>query len=445
MVDERIPPESPEAESCTLGSMILDKGCIDPVAQILQADDFYRLEHRHIFNAILSRYESSGELDLVLLRDELKLQGKIDDVGGVEFIQMLAESVPSATNALYYAQIVRNKALQRQVIKLCTKYQADAFDHQKDVQGFVEQFESDVFQLSQANTKTDDTPFPKVVDDVIDSIVNGTGSQGLPTGYTDYDELAGGGLHNGNLIIIAARPSMGKTSLALNIAENVTFGQKKPVLIFSLEMSKQELIRRLIVLRSGIGSLAVRGPYLSRDQKDQIRECRDEIVNAPVHIDDSARNTPLQILSRARYMKARYGIELVIVDYLQLMDVPGKDRMIEAVTYISRQIKLMARELDVPVILLSQLNRGPEQREDHRPRLCDLRESGAIEQDADAVLFLYRGDYYTKHLPGFVADNIGELIISKQRNGPTGKIEMIWDGGLMKFKNKTMWGGAINE
>jgi len=437
-MSERIPPQSIESEMCTLGAMILDPVQIADVLLILDAECFYRQDHQIIFSCIKEIYLKENAADLVMLRDTLKQKDKLEQIGGVEYLVEIAESAPSAANMLYYAEIVKRTYLQRCIISLCNRYANDAYSHkdQEEVQELIDEMEQAVFKLSGADIKRQVQPISKNLHSVVKSIINHEEAvQGLSTGFREFDELTGG-LHPGELMIVAGRPSMGKTAWALNVAEYMAMEQDKGVVLFSMEMSDKEIIKRNIISHSGVSSYQIRNGYISQIDIDDIVRAEVAISPAPIYIDDTPHINPLEILSKGRALKLRHDIQLIVIDYMQLVQSPGRMSPYETITYISRQFKLLARELDISVIAISQLSRGPENREDHRPRLGDLRESGAIEQDADTVVFVYREDYYHKINNGsYEPTNQGEIIVAKQRNGPTGSINLSWNGDLMKFSN----------
>ena len=435
---ERIPPQDIPSEMCTLGAMILDSSQIADALLIIDSECFYRQDHQILFSCIKEIYLKDNVVDLVMLRDALNKNGKLESIGGVDYLVAIAESAPSAANLLYYAEIVKRTYLQRCVIRMCNRYANDAFNHkdQDEVQELINRLEEDVFKLNGADNKRQVQPISKNIHSVVKSIINHEEAvRGLPTGFSEFDDLTGG-LQPGELMVVAGRPSMGKTALALNIAENMAIEQGKGVLLFSMEMSNTELIKRSLIAHSGVSSYRIRNGYIGDGDIEELVRSEVAISPAPIYIDDTPHITPLEILSKGRASKLRHDIQLIVIDYMQLVQAPGQKKLIEAITYISRQFKLLARELNIPVIAVSQLSRGPEQREDHRPRLSDLRESGAIEQDADTVVFVYREDYYhKKNYSTYEPNNKGEIIVAKQRNGPTGTIDLYWNGDLMKFSS----------
>jgi replicative DNA helicase len=436
----RVMPESASAEAAVLGSMIQDPECISEVVEQLQADSFYRIENQMIFEAVISLYEKNrGEgLDGLLVRDELEARGRLEQVGGVEYLAAVVESVPSAANVQYYANIVRDKQLLRQIISVASEILDDAYDTDGETGEKLDRAEQKIFAITGQRVSTSAAELKDLVMQVYELIEKREGKHvtGLPTGYYELDDLTCG-LQNGEMIIIAGRPSMGKTSLALNIAENIAAGEKMGVAIFSMEMGRQQLAERFLCSRSGIESQLVRKGMLTDSQYHELARACGEFEEAPIYIDDTAGLTPLELRAKARRLTSRFDIKCIMVDYLQLMSL-GTGRIEsrqQEITAISRYIKALARELNIPVIVLSQLNRSPEGREGHRPRMSDLRESGSIEQDADVVMLLHREDYYHRGEEDYEDNNTAEVIIAKQRNGPTGSIKLVFREKLTRFEN----------
>ena len=433
-------PESLAAEAAVLGSMIIDPECIGQVVEMLRAEAFYRLEHQRIFDALVALYEKNKgtAIDGLLIRDELQKRGQMDEIGGVEYLAKIMNSVPSSANVMYYAGIIKEKMLLRQVIVAATEILDDAYDGSGETNEKLDQAERLIFAVTNKNITGSPSPLKDLVVRSFEAIDKRQGKHvtGLSTGYFELDELTCG-LQNGEMIIIAGRPSMGKTSLALNIAEHIGLAEKKPLAIFSLEMGSQQLAERFLCSKSEIDSQLVRKGMLADEQMQKLVEACGILSEAPIYIDDTAGLTPLALRAKARRLKSQYGIKAVFVDYMQLMSV-GSGRVEsrqQEITEISRYFKALARELEVPVVVISQLNRSPEGREGHRPRMSDLRESGSIEQDADVVILLHREDYYHKNEEGYQEDNTAEVIIAKQRNGPTGSIKLVFRERLTRFEN----------
>ncbi|MHC4842743.1 MAG: replicative DNA helicase [Planctomycetota bacterium] len=435
-------PESLAAEAAVLGSMIIDPQCISDVVEVIEAAAFYRIEHQIIFDAIISLYEKNrGQgLDAVLLRNELENNNRLQEVGGIDYLGRIMESVPSSANVIYYTGIVKDKHLMRQLIQAATEILEDAYSVPGDIAEKLNEAERKIFSVTDKNITGSTASLKDLVVRAYELIEKREGSHvtGLATGFHELDELTCG-LQNGEMIIIAGRPSMGKTSLALNIAEHIGITEKFPVAIFSLEMGKQQLAERFLCSTSEIDAQLVRKGLLNDQQYRELASASEVISEAPIYIDDTAALTPLGLCAKARRLKSQYNIQCLILDYLQLMHM-GSARIEsrqQEITTISRYVKALARELNVPVVVLSQLNRSPEGREGHRPRMSDLRESGSIEQDADVVMLLHREDYYRRGESDFEADNTAEVIIAKQRNGPTGKVDLIFREKFTRFENKS--------
>ena len=457
-------PESLAAEAAVIGSMIIEPDCISQVVELLGSGvggqvsgAFYRVEHRDIFEALIALWEKGfrgqgsgvgGQgLDAVLLRDELEKRGQLQEVGGVEYIAKILESVPSSANVGYYAKIVKEKMLLRELIAAAGEILDDAYGGQGsgvggqgDVARLLDEAERKIFAVTDKSITGEPIAIMDMVKHSFELIQKRTGSlvTGLATGYYQLDDWTCG-LQDGEMIIVAGRPSMGKTSLALNIAEHIAAVEKIPVAIFSLEMGRQQIAERFLCSVSQIDSQKVRKGLLAEEDYRMLADACDELAKAPIYIDDTSTLTPLELRAKARRLKSMHRIQCVIVDYLQLMSIG--DRRIESrqqeITEISRYIKALARELNIPVVVLSQLNRASEGREDHRPRMSDLRESGAIEQDADVVILLHREDYYHHSDEGYEPTSRAELIIAKQRNGPTATVELTFREKITRFENRS--------
>jgi replicative DNA helicase len=441
----RAMPESLAAEAAVLGSMIIDPACIGQVVEYLEHDAFYRVEHQMIFDALIALYEkrTAEAIDAVLLRDELEKRKQVEAIGGVEYLAKVMESVPSSDNVMYYAGIVRDKMLLRETIAAASAILADAYDQSGETSGKLDEAERRIFAVTDKNIKGSAVALKDLVTRAYELIEKREGSHvtGLGSGYYDLDEQTCG-LQNGEMVIIAGRPSMGKTSLALNIAEHIGVMEKMPVAIFSLETSRQQLAERFLCSASEIDAQSVRKGMLTTEDYQKLVEACGLLSEAPIYIDDSSSLTPLELRAKARRLKSVHDIRCVIVDYLQLMHLGSskvESRQQEIAT-ISRYIKGLARELNIPVVVLSQLNRAPEGREGHRPRMSDLRESGSIEQDADVVMLLHREDYYHRGEDDYEANNTAELIIAKQRNGPTGTVRLTFREKFTRFENASMVG-----
>jgi len=421
-----------------LGSMILDPVCIAEVLQELPRQAFYRPEHQMIFDAVIALYEKnpSEAIDGVLLRDELQKRKQLDAVGGVDYLRKVMESVPSAANVTYYADIVKEKMLLREMIAAASEILNEAYDESGEASEKLDEAERRIFAVTDQKISGTATRLKDLVTQAYELIEKrgGTLVTGLSTGYQALDNLTCG-LQSGEMIVIAGRPSMGKTSLALNIAEHVGVVERMPLAIFSLETSRQQLAERFMCSASEIDAQAVRKGMLSTEDHQKLVDICGQLSEAPIYIDDSSSLTPLDLRAKARRLKSLYDIRAVFIDYLQLMYGGGKvESRQQEIATISRYIKGLARELSVPVVVLSQLNRAPEGREGHRPRMSDLRESGSIEQDADVVMLLHREDYYHQGEEDYQPNNTAELIIAKQRNGPTGLVPLRFWERFTRFK-----------
>ncbi len=436
-------PESLAAEAAVLGSMIVDPRCIGDVVELLNRQAFYHSEHQMLFDAIVGLYEKNrGEgIDGVLVRDELTRRNQLDAIGGPEYLQRVIETVPSSANVQYYAEIVREKMLLRETIAAATEILNDAYDETGETAEKLDEAERKIFAVTDKRISSSAVALKDLVTRAYELIEKreGTHVTGLASGYYELDDKTCG-LQAGEMIIIAGRPSMGKTALALNIAEHIGIVEKTPLAIFSLEMGRQQLAERFLCSYSGVDAQLVRKGMLSTEHYQKLVEACGIIAEGPIYIDDTSALTPLELRAKARRLKSSTGIRCVIVDYLQLMNV-GSFRIEsrqQEITTISRYLKSLARELNVPVVVLSQLNRSPEGREDHRPRMSDLRESGSIEQDADVVILLHREDYYHRGEDGYEPDNTAEVIIAKQRNGPTGTVKLTFMEKCTRFENQSV-------
>lgn len=435
-MEQRIPPQNVEAEQAVLGAMMLDHNAVITALEKLQPQDFYREVHRIIFEAMMHLHRENKEIDVITLPDELQRMKKLDDAGGLEYILSLPNLVATAANIEFHANIVSEKALVRNIISTCTDLTAEAYDGGKEAEDLLDDAERKILQLSADKRRGDFAPVGEVVERTLDKITklyeNKAGITGLPTGFRDLDMMTSG-LQPSDLILVAARPSMGKTAFTLNIAQNVGVRQNKTVAFFSLEMSREQLVQRLLCQISRIDSQKLRTGQLNTDQEwMRLTEACDKLYQAPIYIDDTPGITVSEMRSKARRLKSEHGLDLIIVDYLQLMQGRNSESRQQEISEISRSLKALARELKVPLIALSQLSRGVESRQDKRPMLSDLRESGALEQDADMVSFLYREDYYDKETEN---QHITEVILAKHRNGPVGSIKLYFKGEYTLFLN----------
>lgn len=443
-MQDRVPPQNIEAEQSVLGAMLIEKEAIPKVMEILRDTDFYREAHRVIFNAMLELYNKNEAVDMITVTEILKRDNKLEDVGGIAYVTSLANTVPTAANVTYHASIIEEKSILRQLVSVSTQIASMGYEANDDVKNIIDSAESKILEISNRKKTADFTPINEIVLDSFKSIEalmgNKNGLTGLPTGFEDLDNLTSG-LHGSDFIILAARPSMGKTAFALNVVQNVAIraakkvgGAPKTIAFFSLEMSKEQLVQRMLCAEANIDSQRLRIGELRDEDWAMLINTADTLSSANIYIDDTAGITAMDMRSRARRLKAEHGLDLIVVDYLQLMQGSGKknnsgDRQQE-VSEISRSLKALARELDVPVIALSQLSRSVEARQVKRPMLSDLRESGSLEQDADIVAFLYREDYYN---PETENKNITELIIAKHRNGPVDTVNLFFHKQYTKF------------
>ncbi|RBP44046.1 replicative DNA helicase [Garciella nitratireducens] len=432
----RVPPQSIEAEQSVLGAMLLDKEAIAVATEILKAEDFYREAHGAIFDAIVQIYNRSQPVDLITLSEQLKNTNILEEVGGIGYISDLANTVPASSNVKYYAKIVEEKSLMRKLIQISSEVLDRTYEGTEEVNDLIEMAEKRIFNISQRRSSRGFTPINQVLLEAFDKIEqvfqNKGEITGISTGFIDIDNKISG-MQKSDFILVAARPSMGKTAFALNIAQHAGVKEKKTVAIFSLEMSQDQLIHRMLSAETHIDSQKLRNGDLAEEDWERLANGMAILSEAPIFIDDTPGIGVMEMRSKCRRLKMEHGLDLILIDYLQLMsgDRRSESRQQE-ISDISRSLKALAREMDCPVVALSQLSRAPESRADHRPILSDLRESGAIEQDADVVMFLYRDEYYH---PDTEEKNIGEVNIAKQRNGPTGIVKLVWLGQFTKFAN----------
>ena len=435
-MEQRIPPQNVEAEQAVLGAMLLSHDAVIVAMEKLQSQDFYRDVHRIIFEAMEHLHRENKEIDVITLPDELKRMKKLDDVGGLEYVLNLPNLVGSAANIEYYANIVAEKALARNLISTCTELTTEAYDGQKETEALLDDAERRILQLSDTKNRGDFASVGAVVEVTLDKITklyeNKAGLTGLPTGFRDLDRMTSG-LQPSDLILVAARPSMGKTAFTLNIAQNVGVRQHKTVAFFSLEMSQEQLVQRLLCQIAHIDSQKLRTGQLNSDEEwTRLTDACDKLYESPIYIDDTPGISVAEMRSKARRLKSEHGLDLIIVDYLQLMQGRNAESRQQEISEISRSLKALARELKVPLIALSQLSRSVESRQDKRPMLSDLRESGALEQDADIVSFLYREDYYDKETEN---QHITEVILARHRNGPVGSVKLYFKNEFTLFLN----------
>ncbi len=432
----KIPPNDINAEEATLGCMIFDGDGLTVGIENLNSDEFYKPNNKVVFDAMRDLYNAGKPVDIVTLSSKLNEMGVMEKIGGVEYLAMLSTSVSTSTNIKSYIEIIKNASIRRKLIKITGDVQELSYQGNETIDYIIDVAEKSIFNLIENRDSNDFSPISEVLVTAIDKIQdlskNKGGVTGLPTGFIDIDNQTAG-FQRSDLILIAARPSMGKTAFALNIAQYLGVNKKMSVAIFSLEMSKEQLINRMICSEALINAQNLRTGNLSNDDWEKLVESIEPISNSRIYIDDTPGISATELRAKCRKLKLEKGLDAVFIDYLQLM-VSGKrsESRQQEVSEISRTLKAIAREIDAPVIALSQLSRGVEQRHDKRPMLSDLRESGAIEQDADVVAFLYRDEYYHADSE---EKNIAEVIIAKQRNGPTGTIKLRWFGEYTKFRS----------
>ncbi|MDO8513713.1 MAG: replicative DNA helicase [bacterium] len=435
----KIPPQNIEAEQSVLGAILLDKDAILKVVDILNSENFYRDDHKLIYEIMLVLFEKRSPIDLVTLTNELETRKKLKEVGGAAYLSSLVNGVPSSAHVAKYAEIVRHKATLRRLIHASSTIIELGFNETADIAEVLDKAESTIFSISQKFTSDNFVPIKSVLEesfDRIDELHKNKGTlRGVPTGFKELDGLISG-LQKSDLVIIAARPSMGKTSFVLNIAEYAAVKHKVPVGLFSLEQSRDQIVDRLLCMQAGVDSWRLRKGELAEDDFRKIGEAMGELAEAPIFIDDSPMLSVMEIRAKARRLQVEHGLGLVIIDYLQLMEgrsSHGNDaNRVQEVSEISRSLKALARELNIPVVALSQLSRAVEQRDRKIPQLSDLRESGSIEQDADVVMFIYREDYYNKETEN---KNIADILVRKHRNGPIGDIKLYFIPEQTKFGN----------
>ena len=433
----RIPPHSVEAEQSILGAMILDKEAINTAVEIIKPEDFYKEANGEIYEAILVLFNKNEPVDLITLSEELKRRGTLEHVGGVTYLANLSSGVATTANAEYYCKIVKDKSTLRRLIKSSNQIMGKAYEDSEEVGAIIEEAEKQIFDITQGAHREGFFPINEVLLEsfarIEEMAANKGQLTGLTTGFLDIDNKLSG-LQKSDLVLIAARPSMGKTAFGLNVATNAALKAKAKVAIFSLEMSKEQLVQRMIAATAHVDLQKIISGNLTEDEWLQIINSMGPLSQADIYIDDTAGISLTEMRAKCRRLKIEKGLDLVVIDYLQLMqlDVRTENRQQE-ISAISRGLKGLAKEMECPVISLSQLSRAPELRSDHRPMLSDLRESGAIEQDADVVMFLYRDEYYNEESE---KKNIGEVIIAKHRNGPTGTVELVWKKEFTKFLDK---------
>jgi len=435
-ITDKLPPQNTEAEQCLLGSLMLDKDAIVKVVDSIKAEDFYKGTHQDIYQVMADLYEKSEPIDILSVSAKLKERNRLEDIGGSAYLSALINTVPTATHIANYARIVRQKKILRDLISASEEIGLSAFDETEDVDILLDKAEKTVFGIGQRSLTQTFVPVKDILADTferLDELSKYAGKlRGVSTGFTDLDKILGG-LQKSDLVILAARPSMGKTSLALDIARNVAVLENQPVGLFSLEMSKDQLADRLLASLANINLWNMRNGKLVGDDYSRLQHAMGSLSDSPLYIDDAGSVNILQIRAMARRLQANKGLSLIVIDYLQLMEPMNKFASpVQQVTENSRALKMLAKELNVPVLVLSQLSRAVEQRTPAIPKLSDLRESGAIEQDADVVMMIYREDKYTENS---LNPNVAKVIIGKHRNGPTGDVDLYFDENRVSFRN----------
>ncbi|MCJ7547168.1 MAG: replicative DNA helicase [Deltaproteobacteria bacterium] len=440
----KLPPQNIEAEQSILGGVLIENDALNTVVEFLEDGDFYREAHQKIFKSMIALSEKNEPLDLITLTNELKKKKELEAIGGASYLAGLVESVPTAANIAYYAKIVKEKSILRKLISAATEIVTKSYQESKDLEAFLDEAEQAIFRISENQVRPAFYPIKEIVKEsfkVIERLYEKKELiTGVPSGFKDLDRKTAG-FQNAELIIVAGRPSMGKTALCLNIAQHAAINSKIPTAIFSLEMSKEQLAIRMLCSEARVDSARLRSGFLSESDWPKLTMAAGALSDAPIFIDDSAAISVLELRAKARRLKADRGLGLVIVDYLQLMrGRSGAERREQEISEISRSLKALAKELNIPVIAISQLSRKAEDRPGRRPQLSDLRESGAIEQDADVIIFIYRDEVYN---PDSDQRGKAEVIIGKQRNGPTGKADLSFISEFTTFKD--LFRGAEDE
>ena len=432
---DKLPPQNLEAEQSILGAVLIDNEALPKVLEILDPGDFYKLSHKKIFNAMTDLFDKNEPIDLITLTDQLKRKDELDAVGGLSYLSSLVDMTPTSANIRYHSKIVREKALLRGLIQSAQDISSRVYEDNLDAEDLVDYAEKAIFHISDKKIKASFVTLKDVIKDSFEMIENLYDKKdtitGVPSGFSDLDDLTTG-FQKGDLIIVGGRPSMGKTAFALNVAQYVGLEVREPVAIFSLEMAKEQLAFRMLCAEALVNSNSIRKGFIKKEDWHKLTSAASNLTGAPIFIDDSSGVTVLELRAKARRLKMEHGLSLIIVDYLQLMRGKGSfERREQEISDISRSLKGLAKELSVPVIAVSQLNRSVEQRRPPTPILADLRESGAIEQDADVILFLYRDEIYNKDSK----KGIAEIIIAKQRNGPTGNVHLSFLSNCTRFMN----------
>jgi replicative DNA helicase len=436
---DRVPPQNLEAEQSILGAILIDNEALPKTLEIIDPEDFYKQSHRKIFNVMTELFERNEPIDMITLTNYLKKIDELENVGGISYLSSLVNMVPTAANVKYHSKIVREKAILRGLLRSATEIANKVYEDNFDAEDLVDYAEKSVFDISDKRIKASFVTLKEVIKDSFEMIENLYDKKetvtGVPSGFRDLDELTTG-FQKGDLIVVGGRPSMGKTAFALNIAQHVGVELREPVAIFSLEMAKEQLALRMLCAEAMVNSNSIRKGFIKKEDWHKLTSAASNLTGAPIFIDDSSSITVLELRAKARRLKMDAGLSLVIVDYLQLMRGKGSfERREQEISDISRSLKALAKELSVPVIAVSQLNRSVEQRRPPKPMLADLRESGAIEQDADVILFIYRDEIYNKDNPA--NKGLAEVDIAKQRNGPAGEtVKLTFMSKCTRFLNR---------
>ncbi len=435
---EKIPPQSVEAEIAILGSMLIEEAAIGRAIEVIDENSFYKEAHRIIYKTISDMFGRNSAIDLITIIEELKKRGELEDAGGAAYLTSLTAAVPTAANVEHYAKIVKEKSILRNLINSATEIVQDCYESSGDADSLLDKAERLIFEVSSKKVEQKIILLKDIIKDSIETIDNlyqrKENITGVPTGYHDFD-IKTAGLQPSDLIVIAGRPSMGKSAFAACIAEYAAVTEKMPIAFFSLEMAKEQLVQRMLCSHARVNAHNVRTGFLSQADWPRLVTAASKLSEAPIYIDDSPGITVLELKAKARRLKAQHDIKLIILDYLQLMQGPARsENRQQEISEISRSLKALARELNVPLIAISQLSRAVEQRQDHRPQLSDLRESGAIEQDADLVVLLLREEYYSPNTED--KKGLAEAIIAKQRNGPVGTVYLTFINEYTRFENR---------
>ena len=443
---ERVPPQNLEAEMAVLGSMLIEEDAISVVLEVLDETAFYSDAHKKIFSSIVGLYDQRKAVDLITLVEKLKNDNVLEAVGGASYLAGLTNVVPTAANAAHYARIAKEKSILRLLINNATRIATDAYETEESVDRVLDRAEKMIFEIADRRIEGGMIPVKEIIKDSIEAIdklyQNKAHVTGISTGFTDFD-IKTAGLQSSDFIVVAGRPSMGKSAFAINIVENVSINEKLAVAFFSLEMSKEQLVQRLLCSHARVDAHKVRTGYLSAMDWPNLTTAAGKLSEAPIFIDDTAGISVLELRAKARRLKSHHDIKLIVVDYMQLMRGSGNaENRQQEISEISRSLKALARELSVPLIAISQLSRAVESRTDHRPQLSDLRESGAIEQDADVVVLLVREEYYN---PSEQNKGIAEAIIAKQRNGPVGTVKLSFIKEYTRFETLASMGEPVYE